>query len=47
MGTPKRSEAERESIRSCGGDLRRKDQQSPKAQREARERVSRRARKLR
>lgn len=45
MGTPKRSPIERASIKGIG-DLRRKNQLTPKAQKETHERVSRKARKL-
>ncbi len=45
MGTPKRSPIARASIKGIG-DLRRKDQLAPKAQKEMSERISRKARKL-
>lgn len=45
MGTPKRSPIEREAIKGIG-DLRRKNQFTPKAQKGIHDRVNRKARKL-
>ena len=45
MGTPKRSPIERASIKGIG-DLRRKNQLTPKAQKESADRINRKAKKL-
>jgi len=45
MGTPKRSPIARGSIKGIG-NLSRKDQLTPRAQKETSERISRKARKL-